>query len=520
MKKTLVGALVAVSLSACPEKKAADEHAAVAVTPAPAADAGIAHRSPAQPVQVLLFVTGAENGYLLATPDDAALRGGAAEFAARVSADGHCIGPLGAQGEPACPGDTSILFSTGDNANGQAISSYFKGESTAQVMNALGYAASALGNREFDWPREQFLKNAAIGRFASLSANVQAVTDEARALSLKPYRVLTRAGVKIGVIGLSSRKATVTPMPGRMAGLQLVPDEVALDEAVKGARAEGATILAVTTDGCLNEVAPLVQKHTEWQLALVAGRKCEVEYPETVGLTRFVYPGRHFNNYVKAVVTADAAATGPAQLFSVEATTVDVVSAPGAAKVDETVAGFVTEWKKKLDAALGGQIGFTAEPIEQESVTMSRWLTTAMREYFKTDVALLNRKGVRQTIPAGRITKASIYDAIPFDNQVVVLKLTGEALIAALGNVEARAAGVKSRDDGFVDDKGKPIDPKRIYTVATTDYLAMGGDGFTLNAADPAPKQTGVSWQASLIGWTEGRKSTQARPLDAMLNVK
>lgn len=151
---------------------------------------------------------------------------------------------------------------------------------------------------------------------------------------------------------------------------------------------------------------------------------------------------------------------------------------------------------------------------------MAHWLTTSLKEQFKTDVALLNRKGVRQALPKGAVTKASIYDLVPFDNQIVIVKLTGEALLAALDNTEARVAGVKPKGEGWVDAKGAAIDPKKTYTVATSDYLYLGGDGFALNKADPAPTETKISWQASLIEWTTAKKSDQKKPLEGFLKVK
>ncbi len=508
----LCAQLVSLSLAGC--KKDAEVHAAVPVDP-----------HVVKQERLTFLVTGAENGYLLPTKGDsptAPTRGGAAELLGRwVANDGHCAGPLTVDGSaPAsCANAETVVVSTGDNANGQAISSYFKGESTAELMRHMGYAASALGNRELDWSREQFLKNTKSGGFPYLAANLQAADDEGKRLGLAPYRLITRKGVNIGLVGLSSHKATITPMPGRMAGITWVKEEQALNQVVPVVRAAGAQVIAVISDGCLEDLAPLFENHADWQVAFVAGRKCEAPFPETVGLTHFVYPGRHFNEYVKAVVTVDLAKPAGAQLVSVVTKNVEVVN-EAAPPADATAQKLVTEWKAKLDTALGGTLGFTKTGLEQESPEMSAWLTTALREQFKTDVAVLNRKGVRQGLPAGPFTKATVYDLVPFDNQVVLIKLSGEQLLAALANVQARVAGVKPKGDGYVDSKGAPIDPKRSYSVATIDYLYLGGDGFALHQADPAPTQTNSSWQAALIEWTAAKKTDEKTPLESLVKLK
>jgi 2',3'-cyclic-nucleotide 2'-phosphodiesterase (5'-nucleotidase family) len=276
-------------------------------------------------------------------------------------------------------------------------------------------------------------------------------------------------------------------------------------------------VIGVVSDGCLNDVPAILEGHADWNLTFFAGRRCDGPFPETVGGTRLVYPGSRLSTYSKVALQV-ALGTTPVQVTST-VSSVDV-SSEGAPAPEPKAKELVEGWKKKLDEALGGAIGFTKDGLEQESPAMAHWLTTSLKEQFKTDVALLNRKGVRQALPKGTVTKASIYDLVPFDNQVVVVKVTGEALLAALDNTEARVAGVKPKGDGWVDAKGAAIDPKKTYTVATTDYLYLGGDGFALNKADPAPTETKVSWQAALIEWTAARKSDEKKPLESFLKVK
>lgn len=466
---------------------------------------------PSKEVQLTFLVTGAENGYLLPTPEPTGARGGAAEVLGRWLGDeGHCVD----QDAGSCADAKTIAISTGDNANGQGISSYFKGASTAEVMKQMGYVGSAFGNRELDWQREQFLANTKSGGFPYLAANLKAKDDQGAALGLKPYVLVQRNGVKVAVIGLAAQKSTRTPMPGRMAGLELISDDAALSAAIPAARLEGAEIIAIVTDACLHDVPELLEQHKDWSPAFVAGRDCEREYPETVGLTRLVYPGRHWNEYAKVVVTVDVLKPLTQRLVKAESSVVEVV-APG--KIDAAAAATIAAWKKKLDDALGAPIGFTKAGLEQESAEMSAWLTTSLKERFKTDVALLNRKGVRQGLPAGAITSATIWDLVPFENEIVTVKVTGEQLLAAAQNTEARFAGLRAKGEGFVDGKGADLDPKKTYTLATTDYLYLGGDGFKLHEADKAPTQTKVSWQSALIEWTKGKKSDEKKPLETLL---
>lgn len=509
MRRLLVAVCVTASF-ACPDKKkdsTEEVHGAGPIDP----------KTLVQET-VTVLITGAENGYLLPVTDEGKARGGAAELLGRwVANEGHCPGALTEVGDPPCANGSTIVVSTGDNANGQAISSYFKGEPTAEVMRQMGYAASALGNRELDWSREQFTANRVKAGFPYLAANLVAKDDDGKALGLGSFRVLTRKKVSVAIIGLAARKATVTPMPGRMKGLEAIDEAQALAQVMPEVKRANPHVVGIVSDGCLNDAPALLEGHPDWNVAFFAGRRCDAPFPDSVGGTKLVYPGSRFTSYAKVALTVTLSSTPPQVLGTASMVEVSSENAPPAeAKASELVAS----WKKKLDEALGGGIGFSKDGIGQESPEMAAWLTSSLKERFKTDVALLNRKGVRQPLPKGPITKASIYDLVPFDNQVVLVKVPGEALLTALENTEARVAGVKLKGEAWVESGGAPIDPKKVYTVATTDYLYLGGDGFALAKVDPAPTETKVSWQAALIEWTDAKKSSDKKPLESMLKVK
>lgn len=501
---TLAAALSLVTLACKTERPATPEAA-----PAP------------KSATVTLLFTGAENGYLTPTQDGEVSRGGAAEVLGRwVRDEGHCPGPLGADGAASCPNASTVVASTGDNANGQAISSYFKGEPTMRVMRRMGYAASALGNHELDWSREQFLKNEEAGGFPYLAVNLIATSDEGKALHLQPVHLVERQGLKVALIGLSSKKATLTPMPGRMAGLTLVPDVDALEASASAARAKGAGLLVVLSDGCLDELAKVLAEKPALGLDVVVARKCEEAAPESVGKTKLVYPGRRLQQYAKVVVKADVARPAGQQVLDMQVRLVDVVGGKDAPPPDHETRALIAGYQQQLDAQLGAVVGHTVSGLGQEAPEMTYWLATALKEQFKADVGLVNRKGVRLGLKPGPITKASLYDIIPFENEIVTVALTGEQLVSALGNVEARVAGVRSKDDGFVDDKGAPVDPKKTYVVATPDYLYLGGDGFTLHKLAPTPTATKTSWQAATIAWLEAKKTTEQAPLEKLVQLK
>jgi 2',3'-cyclic-nucleotide 2'-phosphodiesterase (5'-nucleotidase family) len=482
------------------------------------ADAG--PKAAAAPQTVTLIVTGGVGGQLLPEGEAGQTRGGAAEALGRwVAEEKHCPGPVNAQGQAACGAEASTLvLGTGDHWNGPAISSFFVGETTSAIMARMGYAASALGNHELDFGRDQFLRNAKAGQFPFLAANLK-VKDAALAkdMELPAFKVFERKGLKVGVVGLTSPKTVTTSMAGRVEGLEMIGTEEALASAVPQARAAGADMVVVLVDTCPTELQPTVEKHPEWKLALVAGSRCPQPVNTKAGETQLVSLERGLGKYLRARITVDPSKPAGEKATQMVSQLVEVTGAAPApdAETVQLIAGFKTE----LDKRLGEQIGFTKTGLKQDSPEMGRWVAGAMRARLEgADAVLINRKGIRQGLPAGPITLGSIYSVLPFENSLLLMKVKGADLAQQLANAEAVVSGFTPAGKGkFKDAKGKPLDPKKEYTLGTVEYIYFGGDGFELEKLDPEPKETGMAWQTPVIEWTREQETSEKKPLEKVL---
>jgi len=102
------------------------------------------------------------------------------------------------------------------------------------------------------------------------------------------------------------------------------------------------------------------------------------------------------------------------------------------------------------------------------------------------DLCVLNNGGLRASLPLGAVTLGHVYEIMPFDNEIVILRLSGPQIrvladeIAAGGGEpvaglslairDGRAAELRVGSDGDL----APV-ADREYLVATSDYLASGG---------------------------------------------
>jgi len=101
------------------------------------------------------------------------------------------------------------------------------------------------------------------------------------------------------------------------------------------------------------------------------------------------------------------------------------------------------------------------------------------------DFCLLNYGGLRANLPAGEITRSNVFELMPFENEMVVLTLSGEKayeLFEYLAGsdrgmpISGLKVGIRNGELVNVLINGKAFDPDRNYKVVTSDYLAEGGD--------------------------------------------
>ena len=148
--------------------------------------------------------------------------------------------------------------------------------------------------------------------------------------------------------------------------------------------------------------------------------------------------------------------------------------------------------KADLEQQLNVQIGYAPERlwVGDPECPMLNWATDALWEAAKkvypekVDIAIVNMGGMRCEWPAGPITKDKVFELMPFDNELVVLTLKGEDVIslcesfAKYGGQGVAGMRVTVIDGNLADVQvgGKAVDPKALYTVATSDYLSGGTD--------------------------------------------
>ncbi|MCE9667841.1 5'-nucleotidase C-terminal domain-containing protein [Myxococcus stipitatus] len=395
-------------------------------------------------------------------------------------------------------------------------------------------------------------------RFPFLSANLKdAVTGRTPEwLGNDGTHLLTVKGVRVGVLGLTTESTPSVTNPANVSSLRFAPLASSALEAARSLRERGAEVVVAVahaggkcadltnprdTSSCERgdaEIIDMLEKLPPGTLdAVVAGHTHQVmghfiagvPVIETTGQARslgvvelFVDPVRRRVDPALTRIQAAIPLCGhvEAASWSCDGHKVGVreqgtlVPAEFMGKPlfpDEAVHDLLAPTLAKVAQAQGRASGVScAGPLARgytEEGALGNVIADALREAAGADVAIMNPGGIRADLPAGPLSFGHVYQALPFDNTVAVLTLSGDELrrllelahgwergmVFAVSGLEltlARCPG-PTRLRAVTLTGGIPLEPTRRYRVALPDFLARGGDGLE-GVTRPLPPERAV----------------------------
>lgn len=400
------------------------------------------------------------------------------------------------QRRAAAPGP-SLWLGAGDDLGSSQMSSVFFGQQMVDIFNAGGLDADTMGNHDFDYGPDNFLERARASRFAWLSANVidrrtggVFGTDA----GVRPYVVRDLGGVRVGITGVAW---DFLGSSAHGPDVEVIDAAVALASVVPEMRAAGAQVVLVMSHMCVSQAEQVAA--TVPGITAILGDHCAVRMrePLMVGSTLIASRGDEYQALGELTITIEGGAVTAQRYQDHE------VSKDGPA--DASVAAITADYTGRLSAEFQTVLGETAVALDARNPTvramesnLGNYLADAMRDWGNADVAVQNGGGIRgnREYPAGPLTRGDIVNILPFNNTGVVLRLSGADLRAAIENgvSDVPTAGRFPQVSGmtFAFDPaapagsrvveitvgGAPLDPARLYTVATNNFMADGGDGY------------------------------------------
>lgn len=397
----------------------------------------------------------------------------------------------------------TLVVDAGDTLHGQTFATISKGESIIKVMNAVGYDVMTPGNHDFNYGQDRLVELAGMAQFPIISANL--VKADGTTL-LEPYVIKEIGGLKIGIFGLSTPETAYKTNPKNVEGLTFAnPVETAKKIVAELQEKEVDAIIALAHLGIDKETVDtsyLVRDNVEGIDLIIDGHShSTLDTIDNEGKdTKIVSTGEYNNNLgiVNLTFVDGELKTVEPSVFSNEEAAELETDADVIAIIEE-----VKEENKAITSVVVGKTDVELDGVREHvrggETNLSNLITDAMLAASGADMAITNGGGIRASIDVGDITMEEIITVLPFGNYVIVKEYTGAQILAALEHGTANypelagsfaqvagvtftldlneEAGKRVKD---VKIGGQPLDLEKKYKVATNDFMAVGGDGYTM----------------------------------------
>ena len=448
----------------------------------------------------------------------------------------------------------TVAISAGDNIGAAPpISTEFEELPTIEALNLAKLDVSIFGNHEHDRNIDHLNKMIGASDFQWVVSNYsEGALDALKSgeKQAKNYTIITRGGVKIGIVGSNTPETIEQVFPGNLdykdasgakKTIVINPGVAGVNAAIAEAKAAGADIVIAAlhqgwlenADGVAKGLFNSLASQIKGAAAIYGGHSHQTFASVIPGSPR-VAPtvlGQTRNSGVEYTRTQICMRSGKVVGQSIQhvlraaAPTINTGVVSTVTTQDVAAAAMVKKYKDQLSAKLDVKIGQVSATfprggtpaVERSGETpMGNYIADLMRAKYKTDFAIQNGGGIRDTFPARTYTPAATglvrtgagpldvtlgdaFTVFPFGNQLATTVVTGANLWKALEN----GVGGNYPGDGrfpqvsgfkYSFDASKPIGSRIVevtkldgtaiakdskeYTLTTLDFLIYGGDGY------------------------------------------
>jgi 2',3'-cyclic-nucleotide 2'-phosphodiesterase (5'-nucleotidase family) len=455
----------------------------------------------------------------------------------------------------------TISLSSGDNIGAAPpISTEFEELPTIEALNLAKLDVSVFGNHEHDRNIDHVNKIIGASEFQWVVSNYNAgALDVLKSgtKQAKNYTIINRGGVKIGVVGSNTPETIEQVFPGNLdykdasgatKTITINPGVAGVNAAIIEAKAAGADLVIALlhqgwsenadgiAKGQMNTLASQIKGaaaiyggHSHQTFASVIKSSARVA-PTVLGQTRNA--GVEYTRTQICLRNGTVVGQSIQHVLRAASATINTSVASTVSTADVATAAMVKKYKDQLSAKLDvkiGQVSATfprggSPAVERSGETpMGSYIADLMRAKYKTDFAIQNGGGIRDTFPARTyvpantalvrtgtgpldVTLGDAFTVFPFGNQIATTVVTGANLWKALEN----GVGGNYPSDGrfpqisgfkYSFDASKPVGSRIVevtrldgtaiakdskeYTLTTLDFLIYGGDGY-VNVFSPS----------------------------------
>ncbi len=382
-------------------------------------------------------------------------------------------------------GKAVLLVDAGDAVQGTAFYPTYHGAAEMALMNHLGYDFITPGNHEFDYGPASL---------AAMYAKAQpTIVNCNYGVSGTPLEGCFSAGVikeiggwKVGITGVGVDLKTLVD-PQKNAGVVYRDAIAAASRTADSLKRHGAEIVVVLSHLGIDDDRKLARSSRA--IDIIIGGHSHTLLPAPLPV---------INQAGEKVLIGQTGKRGlyvgviECQENSRQGYLIDL-SARYDGRADSTTAALIESYRRPMEERHGEVVGESPVTLTRKNdlpdLTAEALVQQARREGWHCDFGIINPGAMRCDLGAGEITRGDILACYPFENRLCYIALSGKEvkrlfkIIAAVGRQgvsrEVECVVTPGKRIKHLTIGGEKISHRRLYHIATTDYLANGGSDLT-----------------------------------------
>ncbi len=384
--------------------------------------------------------------------------------------------------------DIFFYVDAGDIFSGNPVVDMNDGEPIVELLNLVGLDLIGIGNHEYDYGVEALNERIEQANFPFLSANTEVTTSKYK--QPKPYWTTEKDGVTFGFIALT--QAPPATAPKNIEGIEFHSYKETIEKYAH--ELKGVDVLIGVNHIGLNEDRKLAEEFDIFDAIIGGHSHTEMKKEEVINDTTIVQTGSHLNNVGNMTITLG-------EDNNVESIDWTLQPIEDLTEKDDNIQQSIDKYNAQMEDQLTQEIGETkalnrGARYERDTSLGNFWTDALRRVVDNSDIAVTNNGGIRADIPAGMLTYGDIYKVEPFGNEVMVIEMTGDAILDVLeysytrddrNQIDLQTSGLEyvintdiygalDHIEATVD--GQTIDENETYTVVVPDYIGTGGSGY------------------------------------------
>ncbi|MGI9041015.1 MAG: 5'-nucleotidase C-terminal domain-containing protein [Gemmatimonadales bacterium] len=391
-------------------------------------------------------------------------------------------------------GCATLRLDAGDAMQGGLLPNATAGRAAVEVLNRLGFAASVLGDGDFNWSVDTLRRRMAESRYPWLAANVFDSSTGRRPSWAIPYRMIEKSGMRVALIGYITPDTKTLQPAERTRGLRFGVGELAIHDVLAEVRglAPSLTILLAHDSDVLRLAEQLGGAGVD---LIVSGHGHRVVDTRVAGIA-VVGPDGPANIAVADLVRTSA---GGRELR----VKIEPASLVGA-RAGPALAAALERFGRQADSLESRPLARMKRPLVREGRQhpLGALVAEARRNVGRAHIGLVRNQSLMADLPAGPVTYRGLSEVEPSRGTLVRLTLSGTGLLtvlehalAATGGPTVHLAGALVRYDpkapagrrvkSIVLQGGRKLRAESSYTLVTDDSTAAGAGGFTMLSGRP-----------------------------------